>query len=242
MSFTPYNEVHVVVRGNPDSNGIDTRAVNAVLQGNEIRDPLQLHRRTIPYMGMRYIRTDENGLIDKSIEINDLGQSVRASTTAFVDTTEKWTPQQIIQGNLSPGFLRQLDTQQAREESNDGDVSVFEMYGIEVPFTSRGTKSSIESADPYRGWQNVSPSYVDLVGIDNFLDGQEVILGIPVPPIQEINKAVSSAYNDAETDDTDRFGINILNQNVNLYDRYAAGGFVYDSNTRDSIAFGGLKG
>ena len=242
MSYTPFNENAHVVRGNSNQDGIDIRPIANVMQGIEIRDPLRLRKGVLPRVGMRAIRVDNAGFLDNSIEINDFGQRVKASTTHFVDTTERWTPTQILQGNLTPGFLEELATQQAIDEKNDGEVSIFEPDGVEVPFTARGTKSSVFSADSYRGWQPVDSKYQFIAGEDEFLDGQETILQIAVPQIQTLNFQSSLPFDDNDVDDTDRFGINILNQNVNLYDRYAAGGFVYSGNDRDSIAFGGLKG
>jgi hypothetical protein len=77
MSYTPFNESLHVIRGNSNQDGIDITPVSQLLQGNEIRDPLRLRKGVLPYMGMRSIRVDEQGLIDKSIEINDLGQDVK---------------------------------------------------------------------------------------------------------------------------------------------------------------------
>jgi hypothetical protein len=242
MSYTPFNESLHVIRGNSNQDGIDITPVSQLLQGNEIRDPLRLRKGLLPYMGMRSIRVDEHGLIDKSIEINDLGQDVKSSTTAYVDTTERWTPAQIIQGDLAESFLSELVTQQAIDEKNDGEVSIFEPDGVEVPFTARGTKSSVFSADSYRGWQPLDTKYQFLESQSEFLDGQEEILGIAVPQILSNNFDINLAFNDNNVDQTDRYGINILNQGVDLYNRYASSGFVYENNVRDSIAFGGLKG
>ncbi len=242
MSYTPFNESLHVIRGNSNQDGIDITPVSQLLQGNEIRDPLRLRKGLLPHMGMRSIRVDEQGLIDKSIEINDLGQDVKASTTAYVDTTERWTPAQIIQGDLAKSFLSELVTQQVIDEKNDGQISVFEPNGIEVPFSSRGFKGSLNGENEYMGTQLIDTKYQLLDGLDDFLDGQETILGISVPAILSMNDQLLKPFEDLRHDDTDRFGINILNQNVNLYDRYAAGGFVYAGNDRDSIAFGGLKG
>ena len=242
MSYTPFNENAPVVRGNSNQDGIDIRPIANVMQGIEIRDPLRLRKGVLPRVGMRAIRVDNAGFLDNSIEINDFGQRVKASTTHFVDTTERWTPTQILQGNLTPGFLEELATQQAIDEKNDGEVSIFEPDGVEVPFTARGTKSSVFSADSYRGWQPVDSKYQFIAGEDEFLDGQETILQIAVPQIQTLNFQSSLPFDDNDVDDTDRFGINILNQDVDLYNRYASSGFVYQDNLRDSIAFGGLKG
>ena len=242
MAYTPFNEVARAIRGNSNQDGIDTRAYTNILQGIEIRDPLKVKRGVLPKMSMRSIRVDQDGFLDNTIEANDLGQNVHVSTTNFVDTTEKWTPTQIIQNNLASTFLNELVTSQLKDEENDGEISVFSPNGLEVPFTARGTKSSIFGADSYRGWQPVDSKYQFIAGEDEFLDGQETILQIAVPQIQTLNFQSSLPFDDNDVDDTDRFGINILNQNVNLYDRYAAGGFVYSGNDRDSIAFGGLKG
>lgn len=242
MSYTPFNESLHVIRGNSNQDGIDITPVSQLLQGNEIRDPLRLRKGVLPYMGMRSIRVDEQGLIDKSIEINDLGQDVKSSTTAYVDTTERWTPTQIIQGDLAESFLSELVSQQVIDEKNDGQISVFEPDGIEVPYSLHGFKGSLNGENEYIGAQLLDSKYQLLDGLDDFLDGQEEILGIAVPAIQSMNDQLLKPYEDLRHDDTDRFGINILNQNVNLYDRYAAGGFVYAGNDRDSIAFAGLKG
>jgi len=241
MSYTPFNETHRVIRGNSNQNGSNITAVSQFLQGNEIRDPLRLRVGVLPYMSMRSIRVDEQGLIDKSIEINNLGQDINASTTAFIDTTEKWTPTQIIQNDLSVGHLKELVTQQVIDEQRTSDISVFEPNGLEVPFSSRGIKASINSSNAYVGSALLSPRYYDSLGNDSFLDGQERILGLAVPAIQSNSKLLLVPYDDSNSDDTDRFGINILNQEVDLYDRYASQGFVYAGNVRDSIAFGGLK-
>jgi hypothetical protein len=241
MSYTPFNETAHVIRGNSNQNGIDISAVSNLLQGNEIRDPLRIRTGLLPFIGMRAIRVDENGLIDKSIEINDLGQNIRASTTAFIDTTERWTPVQIIQNDLSEGFLKELVTQQVIDEQRASEISVFEPNGLEVPFSSRGVKASINCDNPYLGSQLLSPKYHDAIGSSNFLDGQESILGLAVPSIQSSDKLLLMPYDDVKTDDADRFGINILIQDADLYDRYASQGFVYANNVRDSIAFGGLK-
>jgi hypothetical protein len=159
-----------------------------------------------------------------------------------VDTTERWTPTQIIQGDLAESFLSELVTQQVIDEKNDGQISVFEPDGIEVPYALRGFKGSLNGENEYIGTQLLDSKYQLLDGLDDFLDGQEEILGIAVPAIQSMNDQLLKPFEDLRHDDTDRFGINILNQNVNLYDRYAAGGFVYAGNDRDSIAFAGLKG
>lgn len=241
MSYTPFDEVERVIRGNSNQDGSNISAVSQLLQGNEIRDPLRLRSGVLPYMGMRSIKVDEKGLLDKTLEINDIGQSIRSSTTAFLDTTERWTPVQIIQNDLSVGFLKELVTQQVIDEQRSSDISVFEPNGMEVPFSSRGVKSSINSSDSYKGAALLSPRYRDALGKDEFLDGQESILGIAVPSIQSSDYLLLVPYDDAKSDDTDRFNINILNQEVDLYDRYASQGFVYAGNVRDSIAFGGLK-
>lgn len=242
MSYTPFNENAHVVRGNSSQDGIDIRPIANVMQGIEIRDPLRLRKGALPRVGMRAIRVDDAGFLDNSIEINDFGQRVKASTTHFVDTTERWTPTQILQADLAPGFLEELATQQAIDEKNDGEVSIFEPNGAEVPFTARGTKSSVFSADSYRGWQPLDTKYQFLESQSEFLDGQEEILGIAVPQILSNNFDINLAFNDNNVDQTDRYGINILNQGVDLYNRYASSGFVYENNVRDSIAFGGLKG
>jgi hypothetical protein len=242
MSYTPFNESLLVIRGNSNQDGIDITPISQLIQGNEIRDPLRLRKGVLPYMGMRAIRVDEQGLLDKSIEINDLGQDIKSSTTSYVDTTERWTPTQIILGDLSESFLSELVTQQTINEKNDGQVSIFEPYGIEVPFSSRGAKGSLNGENEYIGTQLLDSRYQLLDGLDDFLDGQEEDLGLAIPAIQSMNDQILKPFEDLRHDDTDRFGINILNQNVNLYDRYAAGGFVYAGNDRDSIAFGGFKG
>lgn len=242
MSYTPFNEIAHVIRGNSNQDGINIEPVKQLLQGNEIRDPLLIRAGLLPLMGMRSIRIDEDGLIDKSIEINDLGQEIRESTTAFIDTTERWTPIQIIENDLAVGFLKELVTQQTLDEQRTSNISVFEPNGMEIPFSSRGIKSSIYSSDSRVGSSLLSSKYHDAIGINDFLDGQEEILGIAVPPIQTMQSLIQLPYDDSRTDATDRFGINILNQDVELYDRYAASGFVYADNARDSIAFGGLKG
>lgn len=242
MSYTPFNESQRIIRGNSNQDGSNIDAISQILQGNEIRDPLRLRVGVLPYMGMRSIRVDDKGLIDKTIEINDIGQGIKESTTAFVDTSERWTPVQIIQNDLSIGFLKELVTQQVIDEQKSSDISVFEPDGQEVPFSLRGTKASIDSSDAYRGSQLLSPRYRDAAGINSFLDGQERVLSLAVPGIQSSDTLLTVPYDDSSADDTDRFGINILNQSVDLYDRYAAQGFVYSDNTRDSIAFGGLKG
>jgi len=242
MSYTPFNENPGYKRNNTNKDGMDISPVEQLLQGNEIRDPLRLRVGVLPYMGMRAIRVNADGFIDKSLEINDVGQNVRASTTSFVDTTERWTPAQIIQSDLAEGFLKEIATQQEIDEQKSDIISVFEPDGLEVPFTSRGVKSSINSSNSYRGSPLMSQRYHDAKGKNDFLDGQEEILGIAVPAIQSTDNLILLSFDDAKTDDTDRFGINILNQDADLYDRYAAGGFVYSGNVRDSIAFGGLKG
>lgn len=242
MSYTPFNESLHVIRGNSNQDGIDILPVSQLLQGNEIRDPVRLRKGVLPYIGMRSIRVDEHGLIDKSIENTDLGQDVKTSTTPYVDTTERLTPTQIIQGDLSVGFLSELVTPQLINEKSDGQVSIFEPDGIEVPYALRGFKGSLNGENEYVGAQLLDSKYQLLDGLDDFLDGQEVILGISVPAIQSMNDQVLKPFEDPRHDDTDRFSINILNNNVNLYDRYAAGGFVYAGNDRDSIAFAGLKG
>lgn len=242
MSYTPFNEIARVIRGNSNQDGIDTTAYSNILQGIEIRDPLKLRRGILPKIGLRSITVGQQGFLDNTIEINDLGQNIKATTTNFVDTTERWTPAQILQGNLTPGFLRELVTQQTIDEKNDGEISIFEPDGVEVPFTARGTKSSVFSSDSCRGWQPLDEKYHFLPGADEFLDGQEEILQISVPQIQTSNLLNLLPFDDNTTDESDRFGINILNQAVDLYNRYAASGFTYGSNVRDSIAFGGLKG
>lgn len=242
MSYTPFNEIARPNRGNSNQDGIDTRLYTNIMQGIEIRDPLKLRRGILPKIGMKSIRVDQDGFLDNTIEVNDLGQSFKASTTNFVDTTEKWSPVQIIQDNLAPEFLNELATEQQKNEQNDGEINIFSPNGLEVPFTARGTKSSVFSADSYRGWQPLDVKYQMLTSEDEFLDGQDVILQIAVPQIQSINFQTVLPYDDNDADETDRLGINILNQEVDLYNRYAASGFVYESNVRDSIAFGGLKG
>lgn len=242
MSYTPFNETAHVIRGNSNQDGINTGAYLNILQGNEIRDPLKLRRGILPKIGLRSIRVDQDGFLDDSIEINDFGQNIKASTTFFIDTTERFTPIQIIQSDLSEGFLKELVTQQVIDEERFKDISIFEPYGIEIPFSSRGTKCSLNSCNPFVGSQLFSPKYHDALGKSDFLDGQETILDIVVPAIQSNDNLIMLPYNDEQTDATDRFGINILNQDVDLYDRYASQGFVYSNNTRDSIAFGDLKG
>lgn len=241
MSYTPFNESAHLVRGNSSQDGIDILSIRQLLQGNEIRDPMRLRAGVLPYMSMRSIRVNDQGLIEKSIEINDLGQEIKASTSAFVDTTERWTPTQIIQGDLTEGFLKELVTQQVIDEEKYNALSVFEPDGLEVPYTARGTKASLNSSNPFVGSQLLSPRYHDALGQSDFLDGQETILGIAVPAIQSADSLKIVPYDDSNSDDTDRFGINILNDDVDLYDRYASQGFVYANNVRDSIAFGGLK-
>lgn len=242
MSYTPFNESTHVVRGNSNQDGIDIRPISSVMQGIEIRDPLRLRKGVLPRVGMRAMRVDHEGFLDNTIEINDFGQNIKASTTVFVDTTERWTPAQILQGNLTQGFLRELVTQQEINEKNDGEVSIFEPNGMEVPFSARGTKSSVFSADSYRGWQPLDTKYQFLSSKSEFLDGQEEILRIAVPQILTNDFDENLPFNDNATDQTDRLGVNILNQDVDLYNRYASSGFVYEGNVRDSIAFGGLKG
>lgn len=242
MSFKPYNDNPYPISRNTDKDGIATKSVERLIQGVEIRDPLLLRRGILPKMGMRQIRVDEKGFLDNTIEMNDLGQDVKTSTTAFIDTTERVLPTQIVNNDLAESFLNELVTQQVIDEKRDGVVSVFETFGIEVPYSLRGAKSSLNGENEYVGTQLIESNYVLLRGLDDFLDGQEEILGIAVPPIQSTNDQVLLPYDDARQDDTDRFGINILNQNVNLYDRYASNGFVYGGNSRDSIAFFDLKG
>lgn len=242
MSYTPFKENVQPVRRNSNQDGINIRPIENIMQGIEIRDPLRLRKGVLPRVGMRSIRVTDDGFLDNTIEINDFGQNVKSSTTFFIDTTERLSPVQILQGNLSQGFLRELATQQEIDEKNDGEVSVFEPDGFEVPFTARGTKSSVFSADSYRGWKPLDEKYQFLTTKSEFLDGQEVILGIAVPQIITNDVEKSLPFNDNNTDQTDRFGINILNQGVDLYNRYASSGFVYEGNVRDSLAFGGLKG
>lgn len=242
MSYTPFKENAQIVRGNSNQDGIDIRSIENIMQGIEVRDPLRLRKGVLPRVGMRAIRVDQDGFLDNTIEINDFGQSTKASTTCFVDTTEKWTPAQILESNISPTFLNELVTQQTIDEKRDGEISIFEPNGLEIPFTAQGTKSSVFSADSYRGWQPLDSKYQFLTDESEFLDGQEEILGIAVPQILSNNFDKSLPYDDNINDQTDRYGINILNQEVDLYNRYASSGFIYESNVRDSIAFGGLKG
>lgn len=242
MSYTPFNESKQPISRDSNQDGISIRAYSNIMQGVEIRDPLRLRRGVLPKIGLKSIKIDQDGFVDNTLEINDLGQNIKASTSFFVDTTEKWTPVQILQNNLAEGFLKEIATRQNLEEDNDGKISVFAPNGNEIPFAAHGTKSSVFSSDPYRGWQPIDNKYQLISGVDEFLDGQEEILKISVPQIQSTNFLNLEPFSDNIVDDTDRFGINILNQEVDLYNRYAASGFVYDNNVRDSIAFGGLKG
>ena len=242
MSFEPFDETTATPVNDANQNGIDIRGVQNLLQGIEISNPLNFQRGFLPRMSMRYMRNDRDGLVDNTLEVLDLGQDVKSSSGRFIDTTERLTPVQIVQNSLSDVFLNELVDQQYIDEQNDGVISVFTPNGLEVPFSSRGVQSSIYCEDPYRGSQIIDSSYRLNSGLDEFLDGQEVQLNIPVPQIQSMNDLSLDAYNDAASDDTDRLGINILNSNVNLYDRYSSNGFTYSNNVRDSIAFGDLKG
>ena len=242
MSFVPYNDSPATIRRNTDKNGMAIEQVLGHLQGVEIRDPLRLRRGILPKIGLRSPKLDEKGLIDNTFDLNDFGQDVKVSTTSFVDATERVLPKQLIGNDIAESFLNELVTQQVIDEKNDGTISVFSTFGIEVPYSLRGTKSSLNGENEYVGTQLIESSYRLLDGLDDFLDGQEEVLGIAVPAIQSTNDQVLLPYNDGRHDDTDRFGINILNQNVNLYDRYASNGFVYGGNSRDSIAYFDLKG
>jgi hypothetical protein len=242
MSYTPYNDNPSPTNRSTDKDGISIKNIERYVQGIEIRDPLKLRRGIIPKMGMRHPRVDESGFLDNSLEINDFGQDIKASTSAFVDTTERILPANLVNNDIAESFLNELVTQQVIDEKNDGTISVFSTFGIEVPYSLRGTKSSLNGENEYVGTQLVESNYRLLKGLDDFLDGQEEVLGIAVPAIQSTNDQVLLPYDDGRHDDTDRFGINILNQNVNLYDRYASNGFVYGGNSRDSIAYFDLKG
>lgn len=242
MPFTPYNDNPQPVSRSTNKDGISIKSVERFMQGIEITDPYYLRRGVLPKIGMRPLKVDDKGFLDNSIEINDLGQDIKVSTTSFVDTTERVQPQQIANNNIAESFLSELVTQQVIDEKRDGTISVFETFGIEVPYTLRGAKSSLNGENEYIGTQLIESNYRLLNGLDDFLDGQEEILGIAVPAIQSMNDQSLLPFSDDRQDDTDRFGINILNQNVNLYDRYASNGFVYGGNTRDSIAFFDLKG
>lgn len=242
MSFVPFDETTTVPTNDANQNGIDIRGIQNLLQGVEISNSLNFQRGFLPRMSMRYMRNDKNGLVDNTLEVLDLGQDVKASTSYFTDTTERLTPIEIVQSNLAEVFLNELVDQQFIDEQNDGVISVFSPNGLEAPFSSRGIQSSIYCEDPYRGSQIIDSSYRLNSGLDEFLDGQEVQLGVQVPQIQSTNDLSLDPYNDATSDDTDRLGINILNSNVNVYDRYSSNGFTYSNNVRDSIAFGDLKG
>lgn len=242
MSFDPFNETPAIIINNANQNGIDIRSVLYYLQGVEISNPLNIQRGFLPRMSMRYTRINNAGLTDNTLEVLDLGQDIKASTGYFIDETERLTPVQIIQNNLADLFLNNIADQQFIDEQNDGVISIFSPNGLETPFSLRGAKSSVHCEDPYRGSQIIDSSYRLNDGLDEFLDGQEVQLNIAVPQVQSTNDLTLEAYNDATSDDTDRFGINILNSNVNLYDRYSSNGFTYSNNVRDSIAFGDLKG
>jgi hypothetical protein len=242
MSFKPYSDSPAPVNRNTDKDGISIEQIVGFAQGIEIKDPLKLRRGLLPKIGIRSIQVDEEGFVDSTFELSDIGQDIKVSTTPFVDATEKIAPSMFINNNLIETFLNELVTQQVIDEKFDSTVSIFETFGVEIPYASRGTKSSLNGENEYVGAQIIESSYKLLVGLDDFLDGQEEILGIAVPAIQSINDQVMLPFNDSNQDDTDRFGINILNQNVNLYDRYASNGFVYGGNSRDSIAYFDLKG
>ncbi len=241
MSYTPFNESPRPILKDTNKDGMNIQEIRNFLQGIELTNPLNLRKGLLPRLGLKTIRTNQDGFVDNGIEINDLGQEIKASTTAFTDTTERWTPAQIIQDDLSSVFLNELITQQVIDEEKYDGISIFEPNGMEVPFTSRGTKCSLNSSNPFYGSQLLSPKYHDVLGKSDFLDGQENILGIAVPAIQTTDHLISLPFDDIRTDESDRFGINILNQDIDQYDRYASQGFVYTNNVRDSIAFGGLK-
>jgi hypothetical protein len=242
MSFKPYDDSPNPVSRSTSEDGISIRNIERVMQGIEIRDPYLLRRGILPKMSMRQIRIDEKGFLDNSFDLNDLGQDIKVSTTPFVDTTERVLPSQLVNNDIAESFLSELVTQQVIDEKRDGVISVFETFGIEVPYSLRGAKCSLNGENEYVGTQLIESNYRLLKGLDDFLDGQEEILKIAVPAIQSTNDQILLPFNDSQHDDTDRFGINILNQNVNLYDRYAANGFVYGGNSRDSIAYFDLKG
>jgi hypothetical protein len=242
MSYKPFNETPTPsIRNTSTANGIDVRQVVPFLQGVEIRDPLKFRRGNIPFMGARTPIIQSDGTLDLTIGYSDLGQDIKISTTPFTDTTEKFTPPEIIINRLAEGFLSELVDQQRIDEKQDSTIDVFSPYGLEVPFSARGTKASLWGDDPWIGTQIMSPSYRSTYNSNEFLDGQDVILGVSVPDVQTQSDVEILPFNDGIVDQTDRFGLNILNSDVELYDSFAAAGFVYSNNQRDSIAFGGLK-
>ena len=242
MSIKPFNDSPTpVVRNDATRNGINTADVVRLLQGVEIRDPLKFRRGNVPFLSTKSFRVDEQGLIDYGIDVNNLGQDIKISTQPFKDTTERLTPTQLIQENSAEDFLSELINQQVIDEKQDSTIDIFSPYGLEVPYSARGTKASLNGDDPWVGTQVMSPSYRSLYNANEFLDGQDVVLGVSVPDVQSQSDVMSEPFNDGIVDQTDRFGLNILNNDVELYDRFAAGGFVYSNNQRDSIAFGGLK-
>lgn len=242
MSFKPFNESPPpAVRNSATKNGINITDVKKFMQGVEVRDSTSLFRGNLPFVASNSIKVTSEGLLDHSIEIRDLGQDIKKSTSPFKDTTERWSPSQIIEYKIADDYLSELVNQQRIDEKQDSTVDVFSPYGLEVPYSARGTKASLWGDDPWIGTQQMSPSYRSTYNADEFLDGQDVLLGVSVPDIQSQSDVMVLPFNDSIVDQTDRFGLNILNSDVELYDRFAAAGFVYSNNQRDSIAFGGLK-
>ena len=242
MSFKPFDETPLPpVRSDATKNGINIIDVKKFMQGVEIRDSLNLRRGNLPLVSSGQTKITQTGLVDHGIEVRDLGQDIKSSTTIFTDTTERWTPAQLIENRLTEAYLSELVDQQRIDEKQDSTIDVFSPYGLEVPFSSRGTKASLWGDDPWIGTQIISPSYRSTYNSNEFLDGQDVILGVSVPDVQTQSDVEILPFNDGIVDQTDRFGLNILNSGVELYDRFAAAGFVYSNNQRDSIAFGGLK-
>lgn len=242
MSFKPFNETPApAVRNDAIKNGVDIKDVKKFMQGVEIRDALNYRRGNIPFMSSNGIKVQLDGLVDHGIEIRDFGQDIKKSASLFTDTTEKWTPVQLIESKMTEDFLAELVDQQRIDEKQDSTVDVFSPFGLEIPYSARGTKLSLWGDDPWVGTQMMSPSYRSLYNANEFLDGQDVLLGVSVPDVQTQSDVMSDPFNDGIVDQTDRFGLNILNSDVELYDRFAAAGFVYSNNQRDSIAFGGLK-
>lgn len=242
MSFKPFNETPPpVVRNDAIKNGVNTIDVKKFMQGVELRDSLNYRRGNIPFLSSNGVKFQADSLIDHGIEIRDLGQDIKKSTSLFTDTTERWTPAQLIELKLTEDYLSELVDQQRIDERQDSTIDVFSPFGLEVPYSARGVKASLWGDDPWIGTQLMSPSYRPTYNSNEFLDGQDVVLGVSVPDIQAQSDVTILPFNDDIQDQTDRFGLNILNSDVELYDRFAAAGFVYTNNQRDSIAFGGLK-
>lgn len=242
MSYKPFNDSpRPVPRNSSTRNGNNITDVVRLLQGVEIRDPLKFKRGNLPFLSTKSFKVNDLGLIDYGIEVNNLGQDIKLSTQPFKDTTERLTPAQLIQENSAEDFLSELVDQQRIDEKQDSTVDIFSPYGLEIPYSARGSKASLWGDDPWIGTQMMSPSYRSLYNANEFLDGQDVLLGVSVPDVQSQSDVMSEPFDDGIVDQTDRFGLNILNNDVELYDRFAAGGFVYANNQRDSIAFGGLK-